>query len=189
MRLTCFLLLLTAVDSFLLRCSHESGISTPNKFALSLSTPNDDTSSPTRREFLSSSAAGIIAGSGCLWPSSAFAEENLVDFEDPVWKFSIKVPSGWDQSVQSLPDRRKIVLYIKPDSNQKTLCFIAYTPVRADFTSLGSFGSVDTVSSNVTSRRSPYRWVTVCTYTNLFNSGRTGNDPSETGDCWSCGCF
>jgi len=109
MRLTCFLLLLlTAVDSFLLRCSHGSGISTPSKIALSLSTPNDDTSSPTRREFLSSSAAGIIAGSGCLRPSSAFAEENLVDFEDPLWKFSIKVPSGWDQSVQSLPDRRKM---------------------------------------------------------------------------------
>jgi PsbP len=150
MRLTCFLLLLTTVNSLLLQYNHERKISNPNTFASSsVATQNEDLSSPTRREFLSSSAAGIIVGSGCLQPSSASAEENLGDFEDATWKFSIKVPTGWEQSVQSLPDRRKIVLYIKPDSNQKTLCFIAYTPVRADFTSLGSFGSVDAVSSKL----------------------------------------
>eukprot|EP00534_Pseudo-nitzschia_fraudulenta_P016731 CAMPEP_0201251600 /NCGR_PEP_ID=MMETSP0852-20130820/66438_1 /ASSEMBLY_ACC=CAM_ASM_000632 /TAXON_ID=183588 /ORGANISM="Pseudo-nitzschia fraudulenta, Strain WWA7" /LENGTH=161 /DNA_ID=CAMNT_0047551203 /DNA_START=523 /DNA_END=1008 /DNA_ORIENTATION=- len=38
--------------------------------------------------------------------------------------------------------------YFKPESNQKTLMFIAYTPTRDDFTSLGSFGSVDEVGQS-----------------------------------------
>jgi hypothetical protein len=109
-----------------------------------------DSSLPTRRGFLSSTTAGILAGSSStfLHPLESVAEDDMVDFEDPTWKFSVKVPTGWEQSVQSLPDRRRIVLYIKPGSDQKTLFFIAYTPVRADFTSLGSFGSVDAVSRN-----------------------------------------
>ena len=52
----------------------------------------------------------------------------------------INVPSEWVKTEQTLPDRRKIILYFKPESNQKTLMFIAYTPTRDDFTSLGSFG-------------------------------------------------
>jgi len=67
-------------------------------------------------------------------------------YDDKSCKFSINVPSEWVKTEQTLPDRRKIILYFKPESDQKTLMFIAYSPVRDDFTSLGSFGSVDEVA-------------------------------------------
>ena len=100
-----------------------------------------------RRNFLAAAAAapcslGVLSSS----PKVASAAEELVYYKDEECKFSIKVPVSWERSIQTLPDRRKLVLYIKPNSDQKTLVFFAYTPVRADFTSLGSFGSVDEVS-------------------------------------------
>ncbi|VEU39461.1 unnamed protein product [Pseudo-nitzschia multistriata] len=104
----------------------------------------------TRRGF-ASSVAGIVTGSSALLidPSRVFAEDAaatpLARYENSNCKFSIDLPSEWTMTEQSLPDRRKIILYIKPDSNQKTLFFIAFTPTRDDFTSLGSFGSVDEV--------------------------------------------
>jgi hypothetical protein len=81
-----------------------------------------------------------------IHPSTVYAAEELINYEDEQCKFSMKVPSTWEKSTQSLPDRRKIVLYVKPDSDKKSLVFVAYTPVRSDFTSLGSFGSVDEVA-------------------------------------------
>jgi hypothetical protein len=105
----------------------------------------------SRRNLLASVALGTSAL--LIDPSKAFAAastdegtSNLVDFKDAVRKVSIKVPSDWDKTIQELPDRRQITLYIKPNSDQKTLMFFAYTPVRDDFTSLGSFGNVDQVS-------------------------------------------
>jgi hypothetical protein len=100
----------------------------------------------SRRNWLSSSVAAVASSLLLVNPSRANAADNLVEYKNTECKFSIKVPSGWENSIQELPDRRKIVLYIDPTSNQKTLLFVAYTPVRDDFTSLGSFGSVDQVS-------------------------------------------
>lgn len=105
----------------------------------------------SRRGFASTIAGGV-AGSSMLFidPNFARAEDTiatpLARFEDKNCKFSIDLPSEWIKTEQSLPDRRKIILCIKPDSNQKTLFFIAFTPTRDDFTSLGSFGSVDQVA-------------------------------------------
>ena len=106
-----------------------------NISALSLQGPE------TRRGF-ASSVASIVAGSSALLidPSGSRAEVPLGPYEDTNCKFKIDVPSEWVKTEQTLPDRRKIVLYFKPESNQKTLMFIAYTPARDDFTSLGSFG-------------------------------------------------
>jgi len=113
--------------------------------AFSLST---DGTAISRRDF-SSSIAGIVAGSSALLidPSTTKADDSipLAPYEDKSCQFSINVPSEWVKTEQTLPDRRRIVLYFKPESNQKTLMFIAYTPTRDDFTSLGSFGSVDEV--------------------------------------------
>jgi hypothetical protein len=98
----------------------------------------------SRRNILASAAA--LATSSFWVDTSRAAEDGLIDYKDADYGFKMKVPSDWDASVQALPDRRKIALYIKPNSDQKTLVFFAYTPIRADFTSLGSFGSVDEVS-------------------------------------------
>jgi hypothetical protein len=110
--------------------------------ALSLSKEGTTVS---RRGF-ASSVASVVAGSSALLidPSFTFAQDGvsapLAPYEDTTCKFKIDVPSEWVKTEQELPDRRKIVLYFKPESNQKTLLFIAYTPTRADFTSLSSFG-------------------------------------------------
>ena len=97
----------------------------------------------SRRDF--ASVASVLAGSSTLlidpYVTKAQVESTaLVPYEDKNCNFSINVPSEWVKTEQTLPDRRKIMLFFKPESNQKTLMFIAYTPTRDDFTSLGSFG-------------------------------------------------
>lgn len=79
-----------------------------------------------------------------------FAEDlsSLTYFQDETAGFQIKHPN-WEMSEQKLPDRRRIVLFVDnadSASNEKDLMFIAYTPVRDDFTNLSSFGSVDQVA-------------------------------------------
>lgn len=113
---------------------------------------NGDTTTQLSRRGFASSVASVVAGTSTLLidPSLASAEDSsatpLARFEDKNCRFSIDMPSDWIQTEQALPDRRKIILYIKPDSDQKTLFFIAFTPTRDDFTTLGSFGSVDDVA-------------------------------------------
>ena len=70
----------------------------------------------------------------------------LKTFEDEVTGISLDVPVDWVASVQELPDRRKMNLWKDPDDTE-SLVFIAYTPVRDDFTSLGSFGTADVVAA------------------------------------------
>jgi hypothetical protein len=93
----------------------------------------------------SSSAAVTTINPGRVNAAAAESVTPLAKYDDPSCKFSIDLPTEWTKSEQTLPDRRRITLYIKPDSNQRTLIFIAYTPVRDDYTSLSSFGSVDEV--------------------------------------------
>ena len=117
------------------------------------STVSFHSSLTSRRSFfqnaeMTASSIGLLS----FYPQSSVAvEENdkLTLYTDKTCGFQMKVPSSWERSEQSLPDRRKIVLYIDGSSgdgnDDKNLIFIAYTPVRDDFTSLSSFGSVDQV--------------------------------------------
>ena len=120
--------------------------------AYSLQVPNSKQDGPSlsRRDVIQSSVAatsiGLASFLGSPQVASAATSTPLIKYEDAARKFSIDVPSEWTQTVQSLPDRRKIILYIKPDSDQRTLIFFAFSPVRDDFTSLSSFGSVDEVA-------------------------------------------
>ncbi len=109
-----------------------------------------------RRNFLRSISAAIAAGSGAgagALPLPAFANEDdglFTLYQDESVGFQIKRPSGWEQSEQSLPDRRRIVLFVNnkdavSSEADKDLMFVAYTPVRDDFTQLSSFGSVEQV--------------------------------------------
>jgi PsbP len=100
-----------------------------------------------RRSWISTTTSGSIAAAAAIafgLPNVAHAA-SLTDFNDPQHGFSIKVPTDWVATNQQLPDRRKINLWTDP-IDPSTLLFIAYTPVRDDFTSLGSFGSVDEVA-------------------------------------------
>jgi hypothetical protein len=134
----------------------------------SKSTVSFTANSGTRGFFLSQISSSVaIIGSSVYAPLVSHAVEtnslssqatkiNNIDatnffsvYQDNAVGFEIKVPAEWQKSEQSLPDRRKIVLFIndKLDNTQeKDLMFVAYTSVRDDFTSLSSFGSVDQVA-------------------------------------------
>lgn len=108
-----------------------------------------------RREFLNLIPAALItAATTAAGSFPAFANDQETNspftmYRDETAGFEVKTPSGWQKSEQSLPDRRRITLFVNSDENDasadKDLMFIAYTPVRDDFTGLSSFGSVDQV--------------------------------------------
>ena len=108
-----------------------------------------ETDSSTRRKmvqasllFLSSTCRPALASTDPTDPTNFFT------FQDEDCGFEVKIPVSWEKSVQTLADRRKIILFIEPNTMEeedKTLLFLAYTPVRDDFTSLSSFGTVDQV--------------------------------------------
>ena len=127
------------------------------------------TTTESRRAFFSS-----IIGSTALIPlvvssnpsitnaaeeTKTTINEKLSTFKDPSVGFQLQVPTKWQKSEQTLQDRRKILLFVNngdgddDDESKKVqkgledLIFVAYTPVRDDFTSLGSFGTVDQVSN------------------------------------------
>ena len=90
-------------------------------------------------------ATGLVSANVLPQQAIAIDGNEFGMYQDTEFKIQFKVPSAWKQSVQELPDRRKIVLFA--DENGVPKMFVAYTPIRDDFTSLGSFGSVDTVAS------------------------------------------
>jgi len=113
--------------------------------------PSESQQNVARRAFVGSAiqtSAGIAAAVSL--PDLAIADSGakLEPFVDKECGFQILVPVGWERTEQSLADRRKINLFVDPSSgdDDKTILFIAYTPVRDDFTQLGSFGSVDQVA-------------------------------------------
>jgi PsbP len=102
----------------------------------------------TRRGWLASTTMTVTAAvMGLSSPSSAAAASTaFTTFNDAVHGFSIQVPSSWQQIQETLMDRRTILVWTDPTDTATSL-FIAYTPVRDDYTSLGSFGSVDQVAA------------------------------------------
>jgi hypothetical protein len=76
------------------------------------------------------------------------AESGNSVYNDEIHGFSIQVPASWTFSSQTLADRRRISIWKDPDDQSgQTVVFVAYTPVRDDFTSISSFGSVDQVAA------------------------------------------
>mmetsp|Transcript_10759 Transcript_10759/g.20726 ORF Transcript_10759/g.20726 Transcript_10759/m.20726 type:complete len:237 (-) Transcript_10759:177-887(-) len=101
-----------------------------------------------RRGWFGGVATAVTSAVAVSVPSMASADtttSKLKTFEDPKNGFSVGVPADWVEAVRALPDRRTIRFWSDPEDSQ-TFVFIAYTPVRDDFTSLGSFGSVETVA-------------------------------------------
>lgn len=96
---------------------------------------------------------GIVSGAVAMttsFTSPAFASsDDLTLYQDSTTGFQINYPASWKKTEQTLPDRRRLILFLNDDEfgKDKDLMFIAYTPVRDDFTSLGSFGSVDQVGA------------------------------------------
>ena len=108
----------------------------------------------SRRDWMTSSAtaatASVLATQAFGLPQVAHAaaesSTKLTTFDDSNHGFSISVPADWTQSKSELQDRRTILVWTDP-SDPRMALFIAYTPVRDDFTSLASFGAVDQVAA------------------------------------------
>jgi hypothetical protein len=122
------------------------GLVTRSQTAIYSSNKAEHVDDATRRTWLANTAA--VVTSAAFLPNAAFAaDDKLTTYQNDVLGFQISYPASWEKSVQQLPDRRSITLFIDQASGEdKTLMFYAKTPIRDDFTSLGSFGSVDEVS-------------------------------------------
>jgi len=117
------------------------------------------TTNANRRSFLSSSTAAFLLATATATATatrptvSRAAESSSPEqaYDDADYAFRLRVPSSWDRTEQTLSGRRRAVFFTDPSSKDaesgiiETLGIVAYTPVRDDFVSLASFGSVDEV--------------------------------------------
>jgi PsbP len=119
---------------------------------ISPANPENDFLRPlmSRRKWIAASAAtSFLALSLPPQPSDAAGSLSYSTYSDPVHGFAIDIPSNWNgPTTQKLPDRRSILLWTPAESSTAptTLAFLAFTPIRDDFTSLASFGSVSQVA-------------------------------------------
>jgi hypothetical protein len=145
-------LVLSAASAYTPTSSTSSVTSRSLQTAQSLSS-SSNTNTNTRRQWLVNSLAALpVAAAWCTSPSTATAAAaattKFETYNDVKHGFSVLVPSEWTRTEQTLPDRRTILLWTDPtDAAGATFVFIAFTPVRDDFTSLSSFGSVDQVAA------------------------------------------
>lgn len=123
---------------------------------------NNQEKNSDRRIFVENAgkAASIVGLMQILSPQKALSADNgsnneseFKKYEDLDCGFEVSIPESWIKNEQNLSDldRRKLILFVDPKSstsstNSKTLLFIAYSSVPFDYTSLGSFGSVDQVA-------------------------------------------
>lgn len=106
-------------------------------------------SDASRRAILLPLAAALVAGPTALLPSKpALAADALETFTDSRYGVSFGVPQGWTADTQTLPDGRRLVIATDP-KDESVNVFIAFTPIRPDYSSLGSFGTIDFVANTV----------------------------------------
>lgn len=106
-----------------------------------------------RREFLGKAGAAAlsVALAGVASPvyaKDAEAAAGLEKYTDKRYGVSFGLPAGWKATPNELEDGRKLVLATSP-GDDSTNIFLAFTPIRPDYTSLGSFGSIDFVGNTV----------------------------------------
>lgn len=107
--------------------------------------PQSETSSaaiPSRRDVLIGSLVLPLAPSLAQAANAAEAgSSDLVLFENDKDKYKFMVPSGWEQS-EGMAGTRKVVAFHPADRTDVNVT-ILITLLAADFTGLGSFGTVD----------------------------------------------
>jgi len=112
----------------------------------------------SRRNVLAQSFAAAAATATAMFPLVSNADTSsplkLESYVDEDYGFKLSIPSSFTSTVQKLSGRRKAVFFTDENAkdsisgNIDTLGFIAYTPMRDDFTSLSSFGSVEEVGQS-----------------------------------------
>ena len=114
--------------------------------ATALSAPAPRTSQVLGRRALFVPAAAALTLP--LHPRAAQAEAQLSTYTDARYGVSFSLPEGWTAVPNQLADGRRLVLASDP-KDESTNVFIAFTPIRPDYSSLGSFGTIDYVASTV----------------------------------------
>ena len=72
----------------------------------------------------------------------------LKQYTDARYGVSFGVPTGWTATPSELSDGRRLVLAADPVDESSNV-FIAFTPIRPDYSALGSFGNIDYVANTV----------------------------------------
>jgi hypothetical protein len=106
-----------------------------------------------RREFLGKASAAALSvaltgASSPVYAKDADSATGLEKYTDERYGGTFGVPAGWKPTPNQLDDGRRLVLATDP-SDESTNIFIAYTAIRPDYTSLGSFGTIDFVANTV----------------------------------------
>jgi len=73
---------------------------------------------------------------------------SLETYTDDRYSVSFGLPKGFVAQKQELPDGRRLIT-ATDQGDTDTNVFIAFTPIRPDYSSLGSFGTIDYVASTV----------------------------------------
>ena len=102
-------------------------------------------SAPTRRAVLGG-LAGVALSPVAQKP--AYAAVGLKEYTDARYGVKFGIPEGWTASQTELPDGRLIVTATDP-SDVDFNVFCTFTPIRPDYSSLGSFGTIDYVAGTI----------------------------------------
>jgi len=108
---------------------------------ISLSSSSSSSAPLSRRAIL-------VGGGAALLPVHSAVAESLETYTDSRYGVSFGLPAGWTAVPQQLADGRRLVIASDPKEESSNV-FIAFTPIRPDYSSLGSFGTIDYVANTV----------------------------------------
>ena len=131
-------------------CAHALLVPTPHFAARA---PEAAAAAGSRRELLLGGAAAAALLAAAPPSARAAAGGGTQAFSDSEFNIKFEVPSDWsllNDGREALSEGRRLVLYSSPQTKE-TNCFLAYTPTRPDYSSLGSFGTLDYVASTIVS--------------------------------------
>ena len=132
-------------------CGDAAGLLTPRPAART-DAPARRAASPgslTRRALL---PAGLAAAAWPAWASAAPAAMELETRTATPYSVSYGAPPGWSLSEQALSDSRYLYVNSDPDQPDSANVVLTIQPLRADYSALGSFGTIGMVGS---ARKSP----------------------------------
>ena len=100
----------------------------------------------TRRALL---PAGLAAAAWPAWASAAPAALELETRTAKAYSVSYSTPPAWPLSEQELSDSRYLYVATDPDQPDSANVVLTIQPLRADYSALGSFGTIGLVGSSL----------------------------------------
>ena len=128
-------------------CGGAAGLLTPPPAAHTdaLARRTASPGSLTRRALL---PAGLAAAVWPAWASAAPAALELETRTAKAYSVSYSTPPAWPLSEQELSDSRYLYVATDPDQPDSANVVLTIQPLRADYSALGSFGTIGLVGSS-----------------------------------------